>query len=169
MVDPSGKWTSVVHKDWTFKIAIMAKIPEGEARTIAWANNNVDDDSKTTSVTLDKQQRKDWHFVSTERYIEALGICDTTLNAKEFGKYLHVIQDYFAHFSVTAMGGSSHWPDLSGKYAGIDDPYSNYHDWSKTMEMAQLTLDLMKEFQQRLMDAMASIAVSIAAAASLRI
>ena len=42
MVDPSGKWSSVVHKDWTFKIAIMAGIPEGTAKSIARADVFVD-------------------------------------------------------------------------------------------------------------------------------
>jgi hypothetical protein len=54
------------------------------------------------------------------------------------GKYLHVIQDYFAHSAMVLMG-SEHTPDM-------DDPNSN---WLKSMEMAQLTLDLLRSFKER--------------------
>jgi hypothetical protein len=131
------------------------------ATTIAEANNYVDNirSSDTTWATPDEQQRKDWHFISTERYIEAITICETTLDPKEFGKYLHVIQDYFAHSSVSLLGGSSH---LHPRYAGIDDPYSGYHSWDKVMEMAQLTLDLMRRFQERRAEAVAAAAAAVA-------
>jgi RHS repeat-associated protein len=169
MVDPSGRWTSVVHEDWTFKIAIMAGIPEGTAKSIARADKFVDNLlSGKSSFPASEKQRKDWHFISTERYIEALRICGTTLNAKKFGTYLHIIQDYFAHSAVALMGGSSHVDPLDlDKYAGIDDPYSSYHEWNKTMEMAQLTLDLMREFQQRVLEYVASVMTSIAPIISL--
>ena len=97
--------------------------------------------------------------------MHALKVCETTCDPKEFGTYLHVIQDYFAHSSVALEGGASH-VDLAylfgaGKYAGIDDPYSDYHNWNKTMEMAQLTYDLMKEFQQRIMDAALALVAAV--------
>lgn len=158
-IDPSGKWTPVVHYNWTYKIAIMAGIPESMARTIAKANNNVDNNPKTWSILASREQRTKWHFVSFERYVEAIEICEKTYDPKEFGKYLHVIQDYFAHSSVSLMGGASHFG--SSRYAGIDDPYSDYHDWNKTMEMAQLTYDLMKEFQQRMIEAALAIATAL--------
>lgn len=56
------------------------------------------------------------------------------------------------------MGGSNH---ISSEYAGIDDPYSNYYEWSKVMEMAQPTLDLMREFQERFTEMITSLAISI--------
>ncbi len=164
-IDPTGRWDSTVHKDWTFRIAIMAGIPEKMARAIARADNFVDNllSGKSSLPPASEKQRKDWHFVSTERHIEALSICEKTLNAKEFGTYLHVIQDYFAHSSVSLMGGSSH---IRSEYAGIDDPNSNYHEWSKVMDMAQLTLDLMQAFQERLEAFAASVSISIGFALS---
>ena len=92
-IDPSGKWTSKVHFDWTLKIAIMAGIPEGVARTIAGANDFIDKSLKTTSFPAIERQRQAWHFVSIDRFFEAIGICRTTWDPKEFGRYLHVIQD----------------------------------------------------------------------------
>lgn len=141
----------------------MAGIPKGTAKSIARANNFVDNVlSGKQSFPASEKQRKDWHFISTERYIEALRICETTLSAKKFGTYLHVIQDYFAHSAVALTGGSSHVDPFDlDKYAGIDDPYSNYHEWNKTMEMAQLTLDLMRDFQQRVGEYVASVMISI--------
>lgn len=38
----------------------------------------------------------------------------------------------------------------------MDDPYSGYHEWSKEMEMAQLTLDLLRDFQERVVEAIAT-------------
>ncbi len=158
VVDPTGKWNETVHFAWTRKIGIMFVGMSPElATSIAEANNYVDSDPETTSLTLDIQQRKDWHFVSSERFFEAISNCRTTLDPKEFGKYLHVVQDYFAHLPVSWFGGSSH---LIG-YPGIDDPYSGYNDWDNAvMEMAQLTLDLMREFQERLFEAAVNAAIS---------
>jgi len=162
-IDPSGKWGKTVHYDWTKRIGIMAGISSDLATSIAEANRHVDSFfSTTSSVTLNEQQRKDWHFISTERYIEALKICDTTLDPLEFGKYLHVVQDYFAHSAPTLKGETGHWGKK--KYKGIDDPYSDYHDWDKTMGMAHLTLDLMRAFRERITQAVTAAATSIVAA-----
>lgn len=137
----------------------MAGIPEGVARTIAGANDFVDKSLKTTSFPASERQRKAWHFVSTDRFSEAIDICRTTWDPKEFGRYLHVIQDYYAHFIPTLRGEYGHWG--KPEYAGIDDPYSEYHDWNKIMEMAQLTYDLMKAFQQKMLEAaMAMVALA---------
>lgn len=160
--DPNGKWGRIVHYDWTKRIGIIAGMSPDMATMIAEANNNVDSFfSGTSSVTPFLGPRKKWHFVSTERYMEALEVCDTTLNAKEFGKYLHVIQDYFAHSAPTLKGEYSHFGKK--EYRGIDDPYSDYHDWDKTMEMAHLTLDLMRAFQERIIQAVTAVAASIVA------
>ena len=157
-IDPTGRWNETVHYYWTMKIAVMAGFTPYQARKIAFANNFVDwlASSETTSITPNEKQRKDWHFVSIERLMEAIDVCESTLSLKEFGKYLHVVQDFSAHLSVSCTGGSSH--------VGIkkmDDPYSNYHDWAQTMDMAQLTLDLMRAFNERIVALATSIATSL--------
>jgi RHS repeat-associated protein len=136
-IDPSGKYGFRVHYKWTEKIAIMAGIPAPTARTIALADISRD--------LPPNSWNKKWHLVSLERYAEALRICETTLDPKEMGKYLHVIQDYFAH-SAIVLAGSKHTSDT-------DDPFSGYSEWNKAMEMAQLTLDLLREFQERVLEA----------------
>jgi hypothetical protein len=164
MIDRSGQWGYTVHGVWTYRIAVMAGFPRKVALLIAQADVDVDNNLGTGCWRADNPAiLKEWHFISTGRYAEALRVCETTLNAKEFGKYLHVIQDYFAHSSVSLMGGSSH---LSARYEGIDDPYSNYHEWSKVMEMAQLTLDLMREFQERWTSFATAVSLSIGSAIS---
>jgi RHS repeat-associated protein len=158
-IDPTGRWDSTVHYYWTMKTAVMAGFTPYQARKIAFFDNLVDSpifSPKTTSLTPNEKQRKDWHFVSVERYFEALDICKSTMSLKESGKYLHVVQDFYAHLSVSWMGGSGHIG-----IAGIDDPYSNYHDWAQTMDMAQLTLDLMQAFRERIEALATSIATSL--------
>ncbi len=146
-IDPAGRWGVRVHYYWTRDIAIMAGIPESLAKTIARADIFVD-----LPPTM---RKKEWHIVTLERYAEALRICETTLDPKEMGKYLHVVQDYFSHSSIVLEGGK-HEP-------AMDDPYSGYHEWSKIMEMAQLTLDLLRDFQERVGEAIAvDISVAIA-------
>ncbi len=163
MTDLSGTWGCLVHGVWTYRLAVMAGIPAKVALQIGQANKDVDYKWETGCFRADSPSvLKKWHFISTERFFEALEICETTLNAKELGKYLHVIQDYYAHSSVSLMGGYSHVGPGMERYAGIDDPYSNYHEWSKTMEMAQLTFDLMQAFQERVLALAADIATSLA-------
>ena len=145
-IDPSGRWGVRVHYYWTRDIAIMAGIPESVAKTIARADISVD-----LPPTMKK---KEWHIISLESYAEALRICETTLNPKEMGRYLHVVQDYFSHSSIALEGGKHE--------SAMDNPYSDYHEWSKVMEMAQLTLDLLRDFQERVVEAIASnISVAI--------
>jgi len=149
-IDPDGKWGYKVHFGWTERIAIMAGISEPMARTIAKADFGVD---------LPKTMfRKEWHIISTEKYAEALKICDSTLDPKELGRYLHVIQDFFSH-SAVALAGKKHSP-------AMDKPFSGYHEWGKTMEMAQLTLDILRAFKERLaaaaVAAVQSIGISLA-------
>jgi hypothetical protein len=149
----------------------MAGISPKLALQIGQADINVDTTPATSCLRADDRSiLRKWHFVSQKRYEEALMICDTTLNPRTFGKYLHVIQDYFAHSSVALMGGVSHWEPFGflfgEKYEGIDDPYSNYHEWAKVMEMNLLTLDLMQAFLDRLLAFAASVGTSIMIAIS---
>ena len=148
LIDLSGKWGYKVHYTWTKRIAIMAGISESVAGRIAGADIGRD-------LPFAPMFTKAWHEVTTAKYIEALKICDTTLNAKELGKYLHVIQDYFAHYAIV-FEGIEHT-------GAMDDPYSGYHEWSKIMDMVQLTFDIMLDYQERVIAAVVAAAQAIVA------
>ncbi|HVP40701.1 MAG TPA: RHS repeat-associated core domain-containing protein, partial [Candidatus Krumholzibacteriaceae bacterium] len=153
--DPTGRWwTTTVHGAYTYKIAKFAGLSDGLARIIAEADMSVDNNFWTASTWagfFSADLRRYWHFPTKLELENARIICRTTLDPKEFGKYLHVIQDSYSH----AGYDSTHVSNLA-----VDDPA---YDWAVTMKMVWETLTLIEDFEQRLWEAVADLAASIVA------
>jgi RHS repeat-associated protein len=161
-IDQSGKWFTRVHYNVTYAAMMMAfkdwdpTFAQNLAHTVASACAGVDTDPSTTSKTKDRKQRKMWHFPDGNRYAEALDIALSTLNPIEFGKALHVIQDYFSHNRYD----SDHVIDTAISQLGMgDDPDNPLHFWDAALAMAYLTLDLCYAYEQRLSAVVSTILV----------
>jgi len=175
-IDQSGKWYTRVHYNVTYAAMMMAfkdwdpTFAHNLAHTVASACAGVDTDPSTTSepywesspnadlpgghwVIPSREQRKMWHFPDGNRYADALDIALSTLDPVEFGKALHVIQDYFSHNRYD----SDHLFDSIFAWLGMSlDPDNPFHYWDAALAMAYLTLDLCYAYEQRLKAAYAN-------------
>jgi hypothetical protein len=159
-IDNTGRYGVSVHYNLTFKIAEMAGLPSELAESIARADLAVDFRFDTTSFNRYSQEgiaatvinnitgiAQGWHFPSGEELARAGDTAFGTFDLQKLGESLHIIQDSFSHFGFK---GNHILASLWAKYGGKnpDDPKSNMNT---AVDMAMLTLDILRAFRQRLL------------------
>jgi RHS repeat-associated protein len=159
-IDNTGRYGVSVHYNLTFKIAEMAGLPSELAESIARADLAVDFRFDTTSFNRYSQEgiaatvinnitgiAQGWHFPSGEELARAVDTAFGTFDLQKLGESLHIIQDSFSHFGFK---GNHILASLWAKYGGKnpDDPKSNMNT---AVDMAMLTLDILRAFRQPLL------------------
>ena len=140
-MDVNGYWSKRVHYDITLKAMLIPfsdwppPVARALAETVANACVNMDVDPGTWTIPCfncvegelihwpSEEQIKNWHFPDNDRLMEMIHLAETTLEPREFGKALHVIQDFFApyeydsnHVYDTALGWvAKYFPELGLK------------------------------------------------------
>jgi RHS repeat-associated protein len=172
-IEISGKWTEKAHRNMTYRAMLIAfsdwppPVAKALADIVATACAYVDVDPTTRSTPCvgciegeiihwpSEEQILDWHFPDNARLIEMINVAETTLDPYEFGKALHVIQDFFAHFNY----GSNHvgdtvlsiiakiFPELGLKCYDPDDPWAHS---DMALDALRITLDLCIQYERRL-------------------
>ena len=146
--DPNGTYEKDVHYHLTKYLAIQAGFSESDANIIASANQDVDDNPKTSANPeyalnsgFDAQIRA-WHFSSNERVAEVLSRAFVSGDLAELGAALHCFQDsLFAHKKYRES--ASHAIDsILGK-----KPDDTSRDVDMAIEMAQGTFDILNQYQ----------------------
>ena len=95
--DPTGRYEEDVHLHLTEYLANQAGFTADEAREIAAANQNVDDDPRTKPDMRENYEKgitREYHFQTTG---ESLRRVRQSSNLEELGASLHTLQDSFAH------------------------------------------------------------------------
>jgi RHS repeat-associated protein len=171
ITDPSGKYGVDVHFGWTLRIAEMAGLSSSFGNTIATACALVDFRLDTTSfspempmVTLANYfsgAGKAWHFPSDDQLARAVDVALGTYDSTKLGEALHIIQDSFSHSGYER----GHLLETIKSWIGLgkdpDDPKSN---WDDAMDMAQLTLDILRAYNERMQAAISTMVVGVKAA-----
>jgi len=98
MVDPSGLYGSDVHYDMTLKWALAAGIEPRIAVKIASANQGVDESYLSVPENpINWLFGTGFHFQSEGYAITGLSQALDQGSVEQFGKFLHILQDSFAH------------------------------------------------------------------------
>ena len=147
-VDPSGLYDRDVHLGLTIQLAIKAGFSREQAWIIAAANQSLDDSFFTKpewwipNVLL---QGGFLHFKDASYANVGLMQAEDKCSMKEFGKFLHVLQDSYSHagYNYLLLG---HGPDtlLNGVNPDIYDPSS-----ARDADMRDVTLMWLKDFRSK--------------------
>jgi hypothetical protein len=142
-------------------IGEMAGLSSGLSESIARADMMVDYNLNSTSFSMDSQEglaatifnnvtgiAQDWHFPSGDQLAHAVDVALSTYDPKELGENLHIIQDSFSHFGFETNHVLATVMSKFGKGRDPDDPKS---DINKAVDMAMLTLDILKAYRQRVL------------------
>jgi len=135
---------------------MAAGFPEGIAQVIAFSNQYVDDNPKTSPMPcpsfpcdadLGVQRRRDWHFTTLERRQELWEHFLGTGYADDLGKYLHTLQDSYSHKGLSAVNGQitlsnpKTWADADDTWRRVglademaEDTYNHLDAGADTME-----------------------------------
>ncbi len=169
-IDRKGAWKSKVHYNVTYAAMMMAfdewdpNFAAALAEIVASSCSGVDSDPSTTSTPYvdsdsggdliwnfpNLRQRQQWHFPLAEDLERAYDIAKTNLDPREFGKALHVIQDWFSHSAYVESG--SHLYEYFASLFGGRDPDNPLEFWDAALAMAYMTLDLCYAYEARLKD-----------------
>jgi len=123
-VDEEGLYSYDVHYDLTFYLAIASGLDLGQAKTIAFFDQYVDDNPATLPNNLSGSEEISqtvknynegitnyYHFASRinalGRIVNALGTGDLS----EFGTALHTFQDTYSHAGLTPITHAEQWHD----------------------------------------------------------
>jgi hypothetical protein len=142
-IDRTGKYGFAVHYTITYICAQMAGLPRELCSIIAWADQGVDDSWKTCSFNVFNGATAKWHFPDDDRLSEVRSILDNTLDPTELGQNLHVLQDSFSHKNITPLEHIY----LNATFQSPDYVSRNF---DAALEMALLTLDILKAYYERL-------------------
>lgn len=146
-LDPNGAYEKDAHFNLTKYLASQAGFSRSDAEKLAYADQMVDDNPKTTanpgSVLKkgNKAQRLAWHFASDERVSELLTMAFASGDISELGAALHCYQDsLFAHkkYRNSASHASDSFWDKS--------PDNTARDVGMALEMAQGTFNILNSF-----------------------
>ncbi len=108
-VDPFGLYNDDVHLNLTYCLALHAGFTTVQAGRIAARDILIDYDPETAPMPpLNVQARRDWHFTTPERRLEAWNIA-LEGSLEDLGNYLHALQDSYSHETYGPIAG--HWPD----------------------------------------------------------
>jgi len=102
-LDPTGRYNEDFHRGLTEALALAAGYSNTASTGIAEWDARVDTDSATSPMSLSTQQRKDWHFPSSDRVAQMRGRSETAGSWKAMGQYLHVLQDSFSHAGYSSF------------------------------------------------------------------
>lgn len=112
LTNPVPVYGRDVHFSLTEALAMAAGFDSSDAGKIAYYNQEVDDNKKTTPEpqasygylkegdALGIQRRKDWHFTTAARRAEIKAIFLSSCSLEDLGKYMHAFQDQYSHFGL---------------------------------------------------------------------
>jgi RHS repeat-associated protein len=128
-VDRNGRYEEDVHRDLTYALALAAGFNATSAKSIADANQGVDDNPATSPMGMtfwgkDVEIREQYHFTTDSRRNEMWNNFETSQSLQDLGAFFHAQQDSFSHEGYGARFGhlkDGHWPDKTFNRPGRAD------------------------------------------------
>ena len=128
-MDRNGRYEEDVHRDLTFALALAAGFNVTSARTIADANQAVDDNPATSPMGMtfwgrNVEIREQYHFTTQHRRNEMWARFEIYQSLQDLGAFFHAQQDSFSHEGYGARFGhlkDGHWPDKTFNQPGRAD------------------------------------------------
>ena len=103
-MDPSGLYGTEVHLLLTYKWALQVGIDPDTAWEMAWANQAMDE-TATQPDSAWGWLSTGWkmHFQTSKYAQVGLNQCLQRKDVREFGRFLHILQDSFSHKGINPI------------------------------------------------------------------